>query len=113
MFRLNLNGWFCQLLETDLCAARAPSAQAHEAHGGDMRGLASHRDRISAERPAEARLRPYLPRMGHRLGKYRSRECFWAWHSHVRLMYPGLFRALDGSILTGIARNGRWVYRGG
>ena len=26
-------------------------------------------------------------------------------------MYPGLFRALDGNIKTGIARNGKWVYR--
>ncbi|OTB04865.1 hypothetical protein M426DRAFT_73217 [Hypoxylon sp. CI-4A] len=40
-----------------------------------------------------------------------SRECFWAWHSHVRLMYPALFRALDGNIKTGIARNGKWVCR--
>ncbi|KAK7048397.1 hypothetical protein R3P38DRAFT_2504967 [Favolaschia claudopus] len=40
-----------------------------------------------------------------------SRECFWAWHSHVRLFYPGLFRALDGNIMTGIGRNGKWVYR--
>lgn len=41
-----------------------------------------------------------------------SRECFWAWHSHVRFMYPGLFRATDGNIMTGIARNGKWVYKG-
>ncbi|KAI1082521.1 P-loop containing nucleoside triphosphate hydrolase protein [Whalleya microplaca] len=40
-----------------------------------------------------------------------GRECFWAWHSHIRFMYPGLFRALDGNIKTGIARNGKWVYR--
>lgn len=40
-----------------------------------------------------------------------SRECFWAWQSHCRFMYPGLFRALDGNIKTGIARNGKWVYR--
>ncbi|KAI1176532.1 hypothetical protein F4777DRAFT_577830 [Nemania sp. FL0916] len=40
-----------------------------------------------------------------------GRECFWAWHSHVRFMYPGLFRALDGNIKTGIARNGKWVYK--
>ena len=27
-------------------------------------------------------------------------------------MWPGLFRALDGNIETGVARNGKWVYRG-
>jgi hypothetical protein len=27
-------------------------------------------------------------------------------------MWPGLFRALDGNIETGMARNGKWVYRG-
>lgn len=41
-----------------------------------------------------------------------SRECFWAWQAHIRFMYPGLFRALDGNIMTGIARNGKWVYHG-
>ncbi|GAP85092.2 hypothetical protein SAMD00023353_2200210 [Rosellinia necatrix] len=41
-----------------------------------------------------------------------SRECFWAWHFHVRIVYPGLFRALDGNIKTGIAQNGKWVYKG-
>ena len=41
-----------------------------------------------------------------------DRECFWAWHLYVDFMWPGLFRALDGNIETGIARNGRWVYRG-
>ncbi|ROV89109.1 hypothetical protein VMCG_09865 [Cytospora schulzeri] len=40
-----------------------------------------------------------------------SRECFWAWHLYVRFMWPGLFRALDGNIQTGMARNGKWVYR--
>jgi hypothetical protein len=41
-----------------------------------------------------------------------SLECFWAWHLYVRYMWPGLFRALDGNIETGVARNGKWVYRG-
>jgi hypothetical protein len=41
-----------------------------------------------------------------------SRECFWAWQVYVRFMWPGLFRALDGNIETGMARNGKWVYRG-
>jgi hypothetical protein len=41
-----------------------------------------------------------------------SRECFWAWHVYVRFMWPGLFRALDGNIETGMARNGKWVYHG-
>lgn len=41
-----------------------------------------------------------------------SRECFWAWHLYVRFMWPGLFRAIDGNIETGIVRNGKWVYRG-
>jgi hypothetical protein len=41
-----------------------------------------------------------------------SRECFWSWHLFVRFMWPGLFRALDGNIETGISRNGKWVYRG-
>jgi hypothetical protein len=41
-----------------------------------------------------------------------SREGFWGWQSHVRFMYPGMFRAIDGDIWTGIARNGKWVYRG-
>ncbi|KAK2603560.1 hypothetical protein QQS21_004240 [Conoideocrella luteorostrata] len=40
-----------------------------------------------------------------------SRECFWAWHVFVRFMWPGLFRALDGNIETGMARNGKWVYK--
>lgn len=39
-------------------------------------------------------------------------ECFWAWHVFVRFMWPGLFRALDGNIETGMARNGKWVHRG-
>ncbi|ROW16233.1 hypothetical protein VPNG_01971 [Cytospora leucostoma] len=40
-----------------------------------------------------------------------SKDCFWAWHCYVRFMWPGLFRALDGNIATGMARNGKWVYR--
>ncbi|KXX74201.1 hypothetical protein MMYC01_210004 [Madurella mycetomatis] len=40
-----------------------------------------------------------------------DRQCFWAWHLYADFMWPGLFRALDGNIETGIARNGRWVYR--
>lgn len=43
---------------------------------------------------------------------FLSRECFWAWHVFVRFMWPGPFRALDGNIETGMARNGKWVYRG-
>lgn len=43
---------------------------------------------------------------------FLSRDCFWAWHVFVRFMWPGLFRALDGNIETGIARNGKWVHRG-
>lgn len=43
---------------------------------------------------------------------FLSRDCFWAWHVFVRLMWPGLFRALDGNIETGMARNGKWVHRG-
>lgn len=39
------------------------------------------------------------------------RECFWAWHTFVRFMWPGLFRALDGNIQSGVSRNGRWVAR--
>lgn len=38
---------------------------------------------------------------------------FWGWHVYERFMWPGLFRALDGNIETGIARNGKWVYKGG
>ncbi|KAK4189406.1 hypothetical protein QBC35DRAFT_146685 [Podospora australis] len=38
-------------------------------------------------------------------------DCFWAWHVFVRFMWPGLFRALDGNIETGVCRNGRWVAR--
>lgn len=41
-----------------------------------------------------------------------SRQLFWSWHVYVRFMWPGLFRALDGNIETGISRNGKWVYRG-
>lgn len=37
---------------------------------------------------------------------------FWGWHVYERFMWPGLFRALDGNIETGIARNGKWVYKG-
>ncbi|KAJ3548649.1 hypothetical protein NM208_g898 [Fusarium decemcellulare] len=40
-----------------------------------------------------------------------SKELFWSWHLYERFMWPGLFRALDGNIETGIARNGKWVYR--
>ncbi|KAK0636121.1 hypothetical protein B0T17DRAFT_483974, partial [Bombardia bombarda] len=40
-----------------------------------------------------------------------NRDCFWAWQLYVRFMWPGLFRALDGNIETGIARNGKWVHR--
>lgn len=39
-------------------------------------------------------------------------EGFWAWHVYVRVMWPAVFRALDGNIETGAARNGKWVYRG-
>ncbi|KAI1403230.1 hypothetical protein F4819DRAFT_451895 [Hypoxylon fuscum] len=41
-----------------------------------------------------------------------SRDCFWSWHCYVRYMWPGLFRALNGNIQTGILRNGKWAYRG-
>ncbi|KAF9774150.1 hypothetical protein IL306_007900 [Fusarium sp. DS 682] len=40
-----------------------------------------------------------------------GREPFWGWHVYERFMWPGLFRALDGNIETGIARNGKWVYK--
>ncbi|EMR65244.1 hypothetical protein UCREL1_7776 [Eutypa lata UCREL1] len=40
-----------------------------------------------------------------------SPDCFWAWQVYVRFMWPGLFRALDGNIATGMERNGKWVYR--
>ncbi|KAF4964573.1 hypothetical protein FSARC_7532 [Fusarium sarcochroum] len=40
-----------------------------------------------------------------------GREPFWAWHVYERFIWPGLFRALDGSIVTGVARNGKWVYK--
>ncbi|KAF4454271.1 hypothetical protein F53441_3272 [Fusarium austroafricanum] len=40
-----------------------------------------------------------------------SKDCFWAWHSYERFLWPGLFRALDGNIVTGIGRNGKWVYK--
>ncbi|RKK90201.1 hypothetical protein BFJ68_g4538 [Fusarium oxysporum] len=36
---------------------------------------------------------------------------FWGWHVYERFMWPVLFRALDGNIETGIARNGKWVYK--
>ncbi|KAL7621391.1 hypothetical protein AAE478_008713 [Parahypoxylon ruwenzoriense] len=42
---------------------------------------------------------------------YLSRDLFWSWHCYVRFMFPGLFRALDGNIWTGIARNGKWAHR--
>ncbi|KAM0559912.1 hypothetical protein ACHAPJ_003862 [Fusarium lateritium] len=38
-----------------------------------------------------------------------GREPFWSWHVYERFMWPGLFRALDGNIVTGVARNGKWV----
>jgi hypothetical protein len=41
-----------------------------------------------------------------------SREWFWSWHLFDRFLWPGLFRALDGNIETGISRCGKWVYRG-
>ncbi|KAI1378999.1 hypothetical protein F4677DRAFT_355254 [Hypoxylon crocopeplum] len=34
---------------------------------------------------------------------------FWPWRLYVRFMWPSLFRALDGSIETGVARNGKWT----
>ncbi|KAK4166451.1 hypothetical protein QBC43DRAFT_258048 [Cladorrhinum sp. PSN259] len=37
--------------------------------------------------------------------------CFWVWHLFVRFLWPGLFRALDGDIKTGVERNGKWVAR--
>lgn len=41
-----------------------------------------------------------------------GKELFWVWHVYRRFMWPGLFRALDGDINTGIERNGKWVYKG-
>ncbi|KAJ3471839.1 hypothetical protein MRS44_001938 [Fusarium solani] len=40
-----------------------------------------------------------------------DKECFWSWHLYVRFMWPGLFRAIDGNIETGIARCGKWAAR--
>ncbi|KAH8894305.1 hypothetical protein GQ53DRAFT_859071 [Thozetella sp. PMI_491] len=40
-----------------------------------------------------------------------SGQIFWSWQLYIRLMWPGLFRALDGDIETGMSRNGKWVYR--
>ncbi|KAL6916868.1 hypothetical protein ACHAPO_006784 [Fusarium lateritium] len=40
-----------------------------------------------------------------------GKELFWVWHVYRRFMWPGLFRALDGDIDTGIGRNGKWVYK--
>ncbi|OTB01784.1 hypothetical protein M426DRAFT_210101 [Hypoxylon sp. CI-4A] len=40
-----------------------------------------------------------------------SRDAFWPWHCYMNFMWPGLFRALDSKIETGISRNGKWVYR--
>lgn len=41
-----------------------------------------------------------------------GKELFWVWHVYRRFMWPGLFRALDGDIDSGIERNGKWVYKG-
>jgi hypothetical protein len=41
-----------------------------------------------------------------------GKELFWVWHVYRRFLWPGLFRALDGDIDTGIERNGKWVYKG-
>ncbi|CAF3657084.1 unnamed protein product [Fusarium graminearum] len=40
-----------------------------------------------------------------------GKELFWVWHVYRRFMWPGLFRALDGDIDSGIERNGKWVYK--
>jgi len=40
-----------------------------------------------------------------------DKECFWNWHCYIRYMWPGLFRALDGKVETGMKRCGKWVYR--
>lgn len=40
-----------------------------------------------------------------------KREVFWAWHVYERLMWAGLFRCMDGTLDSGIRRNGKWVYR--
>lgn len=36
---------------------------------------------------------------------------FWVWHVCHRLMLPNLFRCPDGTLDSGIRRNGKWVYR--
>lgn len=43
---------------------------------------------------------------------FLSRDGWWAWQVYESYMWPGVFRALDGNIETGVARNGKWVYRG-
>lgn len=43
---------------------------------------------------------------------FLSRQGFWAWHVYLDFMWSGIFRALDNDIETGVARNGKWVYKG-
>jgi hypothetical protein len=41
-----------------------------------------------------------------------DKECFWNWQCYLGYMWPGLFRAIDGKVETGMLRNAKWVYRG-
>ncbi|CAG9953277.1 unnamed protein product [Clonostachys rosea f. rosea IK726] len=40
-----------------------------------------------------------------------DKECFWNWQCYLGYMWPGLFRAIDGKVETGMLRNAKWVYR--
>ncbi|KAI8653689.1 hypothetical protein LRP88_00574 [Fusarium phalaenopsidis] len=42
---------------------------------------------------------------------FLSRQGFWAWHVYLDFMWSGIFRGLDNDIETGVARNGKWVYK--
>ncbi|RSL57624.1 hypothetical protein CEP54_008229 [Fusarium duplospermum] len=42
---------------------------------------------------------------------FLSRQGFWVWHVYLDFMWSGIFRGLDNDIETGVARNGKWVYK--
>lgn len=38
-----------------------------------------------------------------------SRDGYWAWYVFELLVWPGLFRGVDGNVQTGMTRCGKWV----
>ncbi|KAI1399312.1 hypothetical protein F4819DRAFT_498124 [Hypoxylon fuscum] len=112
--RLSRKKWFGSLNGDDkITTADFDALLGHAVAVTDTAGSVFAAEIIAAYPDAKVILnrRKDIDKWHHSLVNTLGRS-FWAWHLHIRFLYPGIFRALDGNIKTGVVRNGKWVYHG-